>query len=375
MNYSQSYISVNSSIKSPLRDLTQLEFIFIGHNIQQEIGDNSSKSLHKFTGDFDQVQELIDSIIDQYLPLPDSIIIDVPLNLSSLHSFVAFLKTRPKFMSIPLIYNSKILSSDGLNLLKLTDLVDEIMDVYGSGDKLYKKVAFLKKVKNYPPTPYIKRMDNIEKATEFMKSGQLIKRVLDIVVSLIVLIVSIPVFILISIAIKIDSKGPIFFKSLRAGKNYKIFNFYKFRTMVLHADAMTDEIFHLNQYSTSDKGISFLKVENDPRVTRVGKFLRKVSLDEIPQMLNVLLGDMSLVGNRPLPLKEAESLVTNDYVERFLAPAGITGLWQISKKSKPNMTAEERVDLDIVYARKSNFFNDLKIILKTPSALFQNVDN
>jgi len=375
MNYSQSFISVNSSIKSPLRDLTQLEFIFIGHNIQQEIGDNSSKNLHKFTGDFDQVQELIDSIIDQYLPLPDSIIIDVPLNLSSLHSFVAFLKTRPKFMSIPLIYNSKILSSDGLNLLKLTDLVDEIMDVYGSGDKLYKKVAFLKKVKNYPPTPYIKRMDNIEKATEFMKSGQLVKRVLDIMFSFAVLIVCLPVLIIIAIAIKIDSKGPIVFKSLRAGKNYKIFTFYKFRTMILNADGMTEEIFHLNQYSTTNNGISFLKIENDPRVTRVGKFLRKTSLDEIPQMLNVLLGDMSLVGNRPLPLKEAESLVTNDYVERFLAPAGITGLWQISKKSKPNMTAEERVDLDIVYARKSNFFNDLKIILKTPSALFQNVDN
>ena len=249
------------------------------------------------------------------------------------------------------------------------------MDVYSIGDKLYKKVAFLKKVKNYPPAPYFKRMDNIEKATEFMKSGQFVKRLLDIIFALTILMLCLPIFIVIAIAIKIDSKGPVFFKSLRAGKNYKIFKFYKFRTMVMGADTMNDEFFHLNQYSSNDKGISFLKIQNDPRVTRVGKFLRKTSLDEIPQMLNVLIGDMSLVGNRPLPLKEAESLVTNDYVERFLAPAGITGLWQISKKSKPNMTAEERVDLDIVYARKSNFFSDLKIILKTPSALFQNVDN
>lgn len=375
MNYSQSSIPINSSVQSPLRDLTPLEYIFIGHNIQQEIGHKGSNSLHKLTGGFDQAQELVDSIIAQHLPLPDSIIIDVPLNLSSLHSFVAFLKDRPKFMSIPLIYNSKILSSEGVDLLRSTDLVDEIMDVYSIGEKLYKKVAFLKKVKNYPPAPYFKRMDNIEKATEFMKSGQLVKRVLDIIFSLAVLIVCLPVFIIIIIAIKIDSKGPIVFKSLRAGKNYKIFKFYKFRTMVLYADSMTEEVFHLNNYSTNEKGISFLKIENDPRVTRVGRFLRKTSLDELPQMLNVLLGDMSLVGNRPLPLKEAESLVTNDYVERFLAPAGITGLWQISKKSKPNMTAEERVDLDIVYARKSNFFSDLKIILKTPSALFQNVNN
>jgi len=375
MNYSQSSIPINSAVQSPLGDLTPLEYIFIGHHIEQEIGDNTSNSFHKLTYDFDQAQELIDSIIDQHLPLPDSIIIDLSLDLTALHSFVAFLKNRPKFMSIPLIYNAKILTSEGLNLLKSTDLVDEIMDVYSIGDKLYKKVAFLKKVKNYPPAPFFKRMDNIEKATEFMKSGQLIKRVLDIVFSLAVLILCLPVLIIIAIAIKIDSKGPIVFKSLRAGKNYKIFKFYKFRTMILNADGMTEEIFHLNQYSMNNDAISFFKVENDPRVTLVGKFLRKTSLDEIPQMLNVLLGDMSLVGNRPLPLKEAESLVTNDYVERFLAPAGITGLWQISKKSKPNMTAEERVDLDIVYARKSNFFNDLKIILKTPSALFQNVDN
>ena len=375
MNYSQSATPINSSVQSPQQDLTPLEYIFIGHNLQQEIGHKSSSSSHKLTGDFKQAQELIDSIIDQHLPLPDSIIIDVPLNLTSLHSFIAFIKVRPKFMSIPLIYNAKILSAEGLSLLKSTDLVDEIMDVYGIGDKLYKKVSFLKKVKNYPPAPYFKRMDNIEKATEFMKSGQFVKRVLDIIFALTTLMLCLPIFIVIAIAIKMDSKGPVFFKSLRAGKNYKIFTFYKFRTMILNADGMTEEIFHLNQYSTTNNGISFLKIENDPRVTRVGKFLRKTSLDEIPQMLNVLLGDMSLVGNRPLPLKEAESLVTNDYVERFLAPAGITGLWQISKKSKPNMTAEERVDLDIVYARKSNFFNDLKIILKTPSALFQNVDN
>ena len=375
MNYSQSATPINSSVQSPQQDLTPLEYIFIGHNLQQEIGHKSSSSSHKLTGDFKQAQELIDSIIDQHLPLPDSIIIDVPLNLTSLHSFIAFIKVRPKFMSIPLIYNAKILSAEGLSLLKSTDLVDEIMDVYGIGDKLYKKVSFLKKVKNYPPAPYFKRMDNIEKATEFMKSGQLVKRVLDIIFALTTLMLCLPIFIVIAIAIKMDSKGPVFFKSLRAGKNYKIFTFYKFRTMILNADGMTEEIFHLNQYSTTNNGISFLKIENDPRVTRVGKFLRKTSLDEIPQMLNVLLGDMSLVGNRPLPLKEAESLVTNDYVERFLAPAGITGLWQISKKNKPNMTAEERVDLDIVYARKSNFFNDLKIILKTPSALFQNVDN
>jgi lipopolysaccharide/colanic/teichoic acid biosynthesis glycosyltransferase len=145
--------------------------------------------------------------------------------------------------------------------------------------------------------------------------------------------------------------------------------------MVMDAESLIENVSHLNQYGEGGKQSSFLKIKNDPRVTKVGKFLRKTSLDELPQMLNVLKGDMSLVGNRPLPLREAESLVTNEYVERFMAPAGITGLWQVTKKEKPNMTAEERIDLDIVYAQKFNLISDLKIMMKTPAALFQNVDN
>lgn len=143
----------------------------------------------------------------------------------------------------------------------------------------------------------------------------------------------------------------------------------------MDAESLIDNVSHLNHYREGAGRSSFLKIENDPRVTKVGKFLRKTSLDELPQMLNVLKGDMSLVGNRPLPLREAESLVTNACVERFMAPAGITGLWQVTKKKKPNMTAEERIDLDIVYAQKFNLISDLKIMMKTPGALFQNIDN
>jgi lipopolysaccharide/colanic/teichoic acid biosynthesis glycosyltransferase len=115
----------------------------------------------------------------------------------------------------------------------------------------------------------------------------------------------------------------------------------------------------------------FFKIDNDPRITRVGTFLRKTSLDELPQLINVLLGDMSLVGNRPLPLYEAATLTTDDWAARFMAPAGITGLWQIKKRGQKDMSVEERINLDIVYAKRNNFMYDLWIIANTPYALIQ----
>jgi lipopolysaccharide/colanic/teichoic acid biosynthesis glycosyltransferase len=128
---------------------------------------------------------------------------------------------------------------------------------------------------------------------------------------------------------------------------------------------------HLNQYAeNSDKGV-FFKLKNDPRVTRLGSFLRRTSLDEIPQLYNVLIGDMSLVGNRPLPLYEAKQLTNDKIAWRFLAPAGITGLWQITKRGKENMSPEERIALDTEYAMKNSFWLDVKIMFSTIPALFQ----
>jgi lipopolysaccharide/colanic/teichoic acid biosynthesis glycosyltransferase len=115
----------------------------------------------------------------------------------------------------------------------------------------------------------------------------------------------------------------------------------------------------------------FFKLSDDPRVTRFGKFLRNTSLDELPQFINVFLGHMSLVGNRPLPLYEAQELTTDEYAARFMAPAGITGLWQVKKRGSLNMSAEERINIDIAYAAKCDFATDLWIIANTPSALLQ----
>jgi len=116
---------------------------------------------------------------------------------------------------------------------------------------------------------------------------------------------------------------------------------------------------------------AFFKIKNDPRITRVGNFIRNTSIDELPQLWNVLKGDMSIVGNRPLPMYEAEKLTSDKYAQRFLAPAGITGLWQVEKRGKVEVSQEERLMLDNAYAQNYSLKNDLRLIIKTIPALFQ----
>lgn len=292
----------------------------------------------------------------------------------------------------------------------------------------------------------------------------LFKRVFDIMAALLALTLLAPLFLLVIILIKLESKGPVFYIAKRVGTGYQIFNFYKFRSMKVGADAQLKNISHLNQYKNAraksgvksfntvvsklqdvtiqevgsgktdkengdelnlseylknqfdklpvpgnseyglcedcsckgdccqsvlylegevlcekvyldqkkekDEG-KFIKINNDPRVTRIGKFIRNTSIDELPQLFNVLKGDMSIVGNRPLPLYEAEKITVDAFNLRFMAPSGITGLWQISKRGSSEMSEEERMQLDNEYAKTYSFWGDIKIILKTIPALLQ----
>ncbi|MDF2849914.1 MAG: hypothetical protein K0S31_599 [Sphingobacterium multivorum] len=245
------------------------------------------------------------------------------------------------------------------------------------------------------------------------------KRMFDMVVSLILILFLSPILLFVYFAIKLESKGPAVYKSKRIGSGYFMFDFYKFRSMYPDADKRLKEYMALNQYtdttqtvipivsSTHDSGeaqyftldelrdvliddevvvkgadtgnkqrkAAFFKLEKDPRVTKVGRILRKYSLDELPQLFNVLKGDMSIVGNRPLPLYEAEMLTTDDSVERFMAPAGITGLWQVEKRGdNGSMSDQERIQLDINYAKNYSVWMDLKILYKTFSAFIQKAD-
>ena len=230
------------------------------------------------------------------------------------------------------------------------------------------------------------------------------KRFIDILGSSFLLIVLSPLFALIALLIKLSSKGPVFYTSKRVGQDYRVFEFIKFRSMRTDADSLLSKMSNINQYGSdeneslvsdsqidassiliSDEGCisektwlamqsrekPFVKIANDPRITRIGSFIRNTSIDELPQLVNVLRGDMSLVGNRPLPLYEAEKLTTDKAIERFVAPAGITGLWQVTERGKAGMSAESRQKLDVKYARRASLLLDLWILVRTPLAVFQ----
>lgn len=325
---------------------------------------------------FDQALRIVNLSLSGLLPLPDAVLIDVPFHRAEFISFIVSLKAIKGCAAIPVIYNAKHLSIELAQSLSQKEMIDDVMEMDENYELIASKVSFLKKVKNHPPIPHLDKEQVVMEDFRQMYQSEYFKRALDILISSLLIAVSFPILIIIAIAIKLDSGGSVFYTSLRAGCRYKVFKLYKFRTMCMDADLLIDSLNHLNQYDTSENSqAKFLKIINDPRITRVGKFLRKTSLDELPQLFNVLRGDMSLVGNRPLPLYEASSLTTNAYVPRFMAPAGITGLWQVTKRGYEKMSANERINLDILYAKKRSFFLDLKIMLLTPLALFQESDS
>jgi len=279
--------------------------------------------------------------------------------------------------------------------------------------RLLERVNFLKELKTNL------RKQKIQTHTEKTQKYKIgfFKRAFDVLLAGSVLLVAAPFLIVVVLAIRLESKGKVYYISKRVGTGYKIFNFLKLRSMYPDADKRLKEFEHLNQYgheeeaeeaidTTSIKEVTnttntmligddtevdevahnqkrkesaksaFVKFDNDPRITKVGKIIRKLSIDELPQLINVLKGDMSIVGNRPLPLYEAEMLTTDEWTERFNGPAGITGLWQVEARGRSSkMSTEERKQLDVKYVEYANskyaFMIDMWIILRTFKAVFQ----
>jgi len=184
-----------------------------------------------------------------------------------------------------------------------------------------------------------------------------LKRILDLVVSLVAGVMLLPVFVLIGLLIRLDSDGPILFASDRVGGGGRIFRMFKFRSMVAGAHAMLKDLAHLNQ-----GGEYMIKIPDDPRITRIGGVLRKYSLDELPQLWNVVRGDMSLVGPRPQAPNEV-ALYTVEQKKRLDVPAGMTGLWQVTARTNPNF--DVWVAKDIEYIENWSLWLDLRIIVKT----------
>lgn len=191
-----------------------------------------------------------------------------------------------------------------------------------------------------------------------------LKRAFDLVCSVLGLVLLAPLFALIAVAIKLDSPGRVFFRQRRVGVGGRVFWIYKFRSMVPHAEAHKQELQHLNQYH----GSKFFKIKNDPRITRVGRVLRRTSLDELPQMLNVIRGEMSLVGPRP-PVPEEVADYSEHHLQRLSVTPGITGLWQVKGRSDI-VDFEEVVRLDLEYINNWSLWKDLAILIRTVPAVF-----
>lgn len=189
-----------------------------------------------------------------------------------------------------------------------------------------------------------------------------LKRYLDLVLSSLILLVLSPLLILIAILIRLDSRGPIFYLSDRIGKKGRVFKCIKFRTMVEDADRRREEVMHLNERD----GVLF-KITNDPRITNLGRLLRKYSLDELPQFFNVLKGDMSIVGPRP-PIGSEVQEYKLDHLRRLNVMPGITGLWQVQARQDPSF--DSYISLDLAYVERWTIWLDLKIIIRTIGVVF-----
>ena len=285
-------------------------------------------------------------------------------------------------------------------------------------------IARIKYLRTYKDLSKItERLEKQEEIEEVYKMP-LSKRIFDIIVAASVLLVASPFLLVVIAAIRLESKGKVYYISKRVGR--KTFDFYKLRSMRIGSDQLLKKLaeeknqykalpkaddsvldiscprcavlpegqrcspvmfignkkicdywFNVQKKEAAKNNSTFVKIVDDPRVTKVGKFIRNTSIDELPQLINVLKGDMSIVGNRPLPVYEAELLTSGDLSKRFLAPPGITGLWQVELRGKGGvMSEEERIRLDNEYADhfkgdNYSFWYDIKLILRTIPALLQ----
>lgn len=372
---------------------------------------------------FSQISALVDSsyLIRWYQRIEDAIawmqdrqaasLIIVNEDRSSVQSLAALRATTLQ-QSVPIL----LLCNKSTNEVKQLALRTGVTDLLSLSDvgQLEKRIHFfltlMRRVSAQP--------DFQAQSATFRFKLPTWKRAIDIAASLQALVVFSPLMLLVALLIKLDSKGPIFYKSKRVGSNYRVFGMIKFRTMRVEADQLLKQMAsENNMYSQAqessvdptagedlcegcaliastcqrklfdqdrfvcerdylrrgEKSAAFVKFRNDPRITRLGNFLRNSSIDELPQLINILLGDMSIVGNRPLPVYEAEKLTTDQAVKRFAGPSGLTGLWQVEKRARgeARMDEQERISLDLEYVDTFSFRKDMQIIYKTFFSLWQ----
>ena len=349
---------------------------------------------------------------------PDAIICDYNLSGNNGMFLFDWIRDRTEYDKTSFILLEQEFNKEHFKLAFKKQVDDYYVTSSSLADDLFNRIEFLCEFKN--KTDDLPTLKSFEKGYKLPLS----KRVFDIFLSSIVLLIVSPFLLLIILAIRLESKGQVYYTAKRVGR--KTFDFYKLRSMRTGSDALlktlakannqygntgdsndenietscpkcallplnetcsttmfvdTDQIceywYKYQQLKAAENSARFVKISNDPRVTRIGKFIRNTSIDELPQLINVIKGDMSIVGNRPLPVYEAELLTDDALSKRFLAPAGITGLWQVELRGNGGVMSEaERMKLDNEYAdhfegNNYSFWYDLKLILRTIPALIQ----
>ena len=354
------------------------------------------------------LQEVFNTEDTAALYKPDAVLCDFHLHEGSAIQLFREFRNNFQLRNLPFIVLAKAFTTEEQETARIAG-IDDFFPYTANPRDIYNRISFLKQYKS--------SLLSLEPDAAFFREYELppAKRFFDMLFAGSVLLLLAPLLILIAFLIKIESRGPVFYISKRAGRGFQVFKFYKFRTMIANAEDQLPFLMHLNVYNTTEvdpwskpakclhcvlrkeecteptviqerrvcaknfairrRPPAFVKIENDPRVTKIGKILRKTSLDEIPQLFNVLKGDMSVVGNRPLPLYEAEQLTTDEWAKRFMAPAGITGLWQVKSRGNEVLTEVQRKRLDVEYAGWDSVAKDIKIIFKTIPALLDKKNN
>jgi len=258
-----------------------------------------------------------------------------------------------------ILANSKLEKN---NIIEMINLSDKYKIEFKLSPSLYDVYASNSRISVMGNTPIIEII-----RTPLEGWGRIIKRLLDLLGSTVGLILFSPIMIVVSLIIKLTDRGPIIYKQKRIGRNGQIIEIYKFRSMVIDADEKLKELLKSNPDKKAEFEKEF-KIKDDPRITSIGKFLRKTSLDELPQFINIFKGQMSLVGPRPIVKEEMEKYGHSRY-QRMIVKPGLTGLWQISGRN--DLSYQERSKLDIYYIENWSIFLDLKIIFKTFSVFFK----
>jgi len=259
------------------------------------------------------------------------------------------------------IANARELDAEGRKGMQDNGFLDELVDFRAETALLRDRIDFLARIRSKTVGSY--RPSKGLREVNMLRGAYLMKRFFDLLIASSLIILLSPLLALIASAVGIESKGPIFCGVYRAGRGYRVFKLWSFRTMRVGADRMLQSIAHLNTFNNFGHSPHCFPSGQDPRLTKVGRFLRQTGLCKLPSLWNVILGDMSLVGNRPLPLYEASAMTADAWVERFMAPTGLTGLWALAGERHGARSVAEKLKADLSYARSAGLGLDIKIIV------------